>query len=197
MTSSHLNGANSTELVTLYLSNYLKSQPCHVDLCVQCRPMACMYILAMSWAGVHKMCVHCTQNMKSSACACVHMCTMGLVCVRHTHTVLCVCVHSWVWWHMPADCSKWLPNVSHFEPNCMYTSAYGCLSKTQYFDVVWSILVDSCSLPEYGFFNGTLFIVIDEIVSPVRLKPPCPIQWVMYKDLGNKTATLLSPAVCE
>ena len=29
-----------------------------------------------------------------------------------------------------------LRNVSHFEPNCMYTPVYGCLSKTQYFDVV-------------------------------------------------------------
>ena len=56
-------------------------------------------------------------------------------------------------------------------------------------------LVDSCSLPEYGFFNGTLFIVIDEIVSPVRFKPPCPIPWVMYKDLGNKTAMLFLPNI--
>ena len=77
----------------------------------------------------------------------------------------------------------------------MYTSVYGCLSKTQYFDGGVKYLVDSRSLPEYGFYNGTLFIVIDEIVSPVRFKPPFPIPWVMSKYLCNKAAMLFLPII--
>ena len=128
---------NPTGLVTFYLSNETwKSQPRHVDLCVQCRPIAHIYILAMSWAGVHKMCVHCTHNMKSSACACVHVCTMELVCVRHTHTVLCVCAFLSV---VANGCRllKMGPKCQPFWANCMYTPVYSCLSKTQYFDVVF------------------------------------------------------------
>ena len=155
--------------------------------------MAHMYILAMSWAGVHKMCVHCTHNMKSSACACVHVCTMELVCVRHTHTVLCVCAFLSV----VANACRLLKMACKCQPFWAQLHVHFSIRLSFKDTILWcsvKYLVDSCSLPEYGFYNGTLFIVIDEIVSPVHL-PPCPIQWVMYKDLGNKTAMLFLPNI--
>ena len=126
----------------------------------------------------------------------VHVCTMELVCVRRTHTVLCVCAFLGV----VANACRLLKTAPKCQPFWVQLHVHFSIwlsFKDTILCCGMKYLVDSCSLPEYGFFNGTLFIVIDEIVSPVRFNPPCPVQWVLYKDLGNKTATLLSPAVCE
>ena len=121
----------------------------------------------LSWCS-QNVCALYAQHEKQCLCMCACVYNGIGLCKTHTHCAVCVCI---------LECGgKWLQiaqNAPRMPAILSQLHVHSSVRLSFKDTMLWcsvKYLVDSCSLPDYGFFNGTLFIVIDEIVSPVRFK---------------------------